>query len=319
MNETIQTVPIFQLQNSFTFKVRTILFFLVMSSAFFCKGESQNDDSTKAIGALLGGNDPSIFSESPVLNDLTVNTFITNGNQRVFQIGFSFKNNPKSSVSSKAYIGHPEVMKLSADGISVKGYMKENLSPDPLSPDRFTFILPSQTLSYKIIVIAVNPFGKTSKEIITSVSVPIAIPNPGSTPNPNNPIPPECDGAIAAPATIGNCAQHCVQVTTIGTVFEFQAKGTTVSVNDYFYIDVGISRPSGVGIAYNFLELGLDLENSQGTTSVLVPAGTYFSPKITYDFLNYDTACVEVNSYRALDAGAGNFSDSFVSKKILLP
>ncbi|TGM57873.1 hypothetical protein [Leptospira adleri] len=317
MNETKQTAANFKPRKFLASNLRTVVFSFIVSLSLFCKEGTPNEDLTKTIGALLNGNDPSVTSDSPILNDLSVNTFNTIGGDRVIQIGFSFKNKPNSTVATKAYIGHPDIMKLSADGLTVKSFIKENLSPDSPFPDRFTFIVSSQILSYKIIVISVNSFGKSTKEIIATASVPVA--NPGPAPNPNNPNPPECDGAVSAPTTIGNCSGHCIQVTKNGTVFEFTAKDTISSVKDYFYLGLGLSRPSGVPILSNFLELGIDIENNQGATIVLVPASTYSTPKITFDFQNYDTACIEINSYRAFDSDTEGYSDSFVSKKILLP
>ncbi|RHX95512.1 hypothetical protein DLM76_00510 [Leptospira yasudae] len=189
-------------------------------------------------------------------------------------------------------------MTLGSDGLTVSNFISEESSPNPLFPDRFIFYSPETAQSYKIIVIASNTFGKSAKEIN---SVP---PNP-----PNGP----CFGAVAAPVTIGNCTGHCIQVTLNGNLLEFIAKDTTTSIQDYFYLDLTTSTPSGgnTPIPFTFIEHGLD-----GNP---VPIGSYSIAKQTLNTLTYTDACININSYRILDSTTGGFFDSFKTQKIIVP
>ncbi|MBM9500272.1 hypothetical protein JWG44_08420 [Leptospira sp. 201903071] len=297
--------------------MRTLTIVVFVSLFQFCKAESSNSNFATLIVALLSGNTQTVNSGTgpendssnpgespnrPILNDLTVQTNYLNvgdGEQRI-QVDVSFQNTPPSPLTLKAYLGRPSLISLNADGVSVRNYMQEKLNPDSsLFPNRFTFFSPEITQRYKIIIIASNSFGKSSREII---STPPAAPGG------------PCSGAVNAPTTIGNCAEHCIQVDLNGNTLELTAKDTTTSVQDYFYLDLTTSTPSGgTGpIPFTFIELGLE------DPPIPVPVGTHSTPKRILDAQNYDDACVGVSSFRTLD-GAGGFSLNYIAKKIIVP
>ncbi|MBM9501058.1 hypothetical protein JWG44_12425 [Leptospira sp. 201903071] len=175
--------------------------------------------------------------------------------------------------------------------------------------------MPKLPLHYKVLVIASNAFGRSSKEIVSSPPSPLVGAPPG-TPQPSPGTPPltnECAGAVPAPVTVGNCAGHCIEVSVNGTLLEFTAKETTAAVLDSFYLDVSGSSPlSGAGITFDFIHLGKEV--GLGAT---VPIGSYSTPKVTLSSQSY--ACIIVSSYRYFDSSPGNFFDSYITKKIILP
>ncbi|MBM9579801.1 hypothetical protein JWG45_21880 [Leptospira sp. 201903070] len=313
MKKKIDSKITFQRKNSLISYLQILTLLLFATSLQFCKIDSTNSNLAILVVALLAGNSQTITSDPadsfipgespnrPILKELTVQTAYLNvgsGEQKI-QVDVSFENNPPSP-TLKVYLGRPSLMSLNGDGISVRNYMQEKLNPDStLFPNRFSFFSPEITQRYKIIIVASNSFGKSSKEII---SIPPTAPGG------------PCAGALNAPTTIGNCAEHCVQVDLNGNTMELTAKDTTAAVQDYFYLDLTTSTPSGgTGpTPFSYIEFGVE------EPPIPVPTGTHSTPKKTLDTQTYDNACVVVSSYRVLD-GLGGFSDHYLTQKIIVP
>ncbi|RHX86092.1 hypothetical protein [Leptospira stimsonii] len=262
-----------------------------------CNPGADNKDLT----APLVASQSFFATIPPTLNELKVNTVYQTGfpedSQKV-EISFSFQQTPTKPYSIKAYIGRPNFIELDADGTTVRNYIKA-IDPSDFFPDRFIWTSPETSASYQIIVVTSNSFGKSTKKINSIAPTPPAGP---------------CNGSIAAPTTIGNCAQHCIEVTMNGNSMEFVAKYTTTSVQDYLYLDFTTENSKGnTGpIPLTFVELGLE------EPPVPISANTYSTIKKSFDTQAYTDACVNIASYTFLNSASGS-SDSFVTKKITVP
>ncbi|MBM9577092.1 hypothetical protein JWG45_07985 [Leptospira sp. 201903070] len=287
-----------------------IQFTMILQTVSFglsCKGGARNND---LLIPLIGPLEEQANSElkpepespngHPLLNDLTVQTTYRTGtpDDQKIEVRFSFQKTPASPWPSiKAYLGRPNVMTLNPNDLSVNNFILEEATPNPFFPDRFIFFSPETSQPYKIIVVVSNPFGKSFKEIN---SVP---PTPPQGP---------CYGAISAPVAVGNCDQHCIQVTANGNLIEFVAKDTTASIQNYFYLDLTTTTPAGgaTPIPYTYIEFGLD--------DAQIPIASYSTAKKILDTQTYNDACVNVSSYRAIDGNSG-FFDNFIEQKIIVP
>lgn len=303
------------------FKMKQVAALIFLLSASFCKPTGGSDDlsallislaggSSNKIGTGVNGNDTGNPSQPespfrPILNDLAVQTAYVTGaggddRQRV-TVTFSFQNVPSGPLTLKAYLGRPNIIALSADGTTVQNYIQERLNPDPMFPNEFTFLSPETTQPYRIFVLASNSFGKSSKSILSTAPTPPAGP---------------CANAVSAPTTIGNCAEHCIQVTTNGNLIDFRGSVTTVNAEEYLYMDLTSSTPSGGTGPFPFSYIELF---SAGEPPVSVAPGTYTTElhSVNSDTYN-ENACIGISSYQVSD-GSGGFKDSYLFKKVIIP
>ncbi|TGK24312.1 hypothetical protein EHQ05_15390 [Leptospira yasudae] len=294
---------------------------ILLVAASFCKPPGGSEDlsallislaggSSNKIGTGVSGNDAGNPNQPgspfrPILNDLTVQTAYVTGaggddRQRV-TVTFSFQNVPAEPLTLKAYLGRPNIIALSADGTTVQNYIQERFNPDPMFPNEFTFLSPETTQPYRIFVLASNSFGKSAKSILSTAPTPPAGP---------------CANAVSAPTTIGNCAEHCIQVTTNGNLIEFRGSVTTVNAEEYLYMDLSSSTPSGGTGPFPFSYIELF---SAGEPPVSIAPGTYTTElhSVNSDTYN-ENACIGISSYQVLD-GAGGFKDSYLFKKVIIP
>ncbi|EKO35834.1 putative lipoprotein [Leptospira santarosai str. CBC379] len=275
-----------------------ILTFLLLQSVLSCNTTSNEKDLSTILLAL------GVYthqSGSPILNPLITRTSYVNvdgQNKQNIYVDFSFRNVPAAPITIRAYLGRPALMVLDSDGETVRNYLQE-MSPDSFTANRFYHYSRELTQSYKIIVVAKNFFGKSSREITSTPSTPLAN---------------FCDSTVPSPVTVGNCADHCIQIATNATNLEFVASSTNTSVQDYLYLDFITFTPNGEidSTPFAFIELGLE------EPSVPVAVGTRTTTLRTLNIQTYEHACIEVSSYRVWD-GAGGFSDSYVSGKIQVP
>ncbi|MCG6192321.1 hypothetical protein LFX25_03590 [Leptospira sp. FAT2] len=295
-------LPIFK---RFTFLPLLILFSLSCN-------EKQSEEDIHSLLPALSGSTKAIDPTSeitgqgipPILNTPTIETALITVNsvnkQRIYA-NFTYQNNPTGTVSTRAYLGRPSVISLDADGETVHNSIQEmTLSANPFTPNQFQAHSPELTQSYKIIIVAKNSFGKSSKNILTTP--------PASQAGP-------CDDAVSAPVTIGNCNTHCIQVTKNGSFIELAASATLTTVQDYLYLDISTSSPyGGPGpTQFTYIERGIE------EPPVPVAVGTYTPPmQQTINTTTYGHACVGVSSYHALD-GVGGFTDANLYKKIRVP
>ncbi|TGL75094.1 hypothetical protein [Leptospira yasudae] len=295
---------------------------ILLLATSFCKPPGGSEDLSALLISLAGGSsnktttknddvsdpenpNPSQSPFRPILNDLAVQTAYVTGaggddRQRV-TVTFSFQNVPPGPLTLKAYLGRPNVITLSADGTTVQNYIQERLNPDPMFPNEFTFLSPETTQPYRIFVLASNSFGKSAKSILSTAPAPPAGP---------------CANAVSAPTTIGNCAEHCIQVTTNGNLIEFRGSVTTVNAEEYLYMDLSSSTPSGGTGPFPFSYIELF---SAGEPPVSIAPGTYTTElhSVNSDTYN-ENACIGISSYQVLD-GAGGFKDSYLFKKVIIP
>ncbi|AYV55174.1 hypothetical protein [Leptospira kmetyi] len=276
-----------------------------------CGGASGAGDFSSALIFLLGGGDKSVptggshspveTSNGPVLNNLNVTTeyrVISGDPYQIVSVKFSLKNQVSFPVTYKAYLGRPAILQLKPDGVSVTTYITEKLSTEPGSPDTFVFLSPEVSQSYKIIVIAQSQFGNSSKEIISTAPTP-----PAGV----------CAGAVSAPVTIGDCSDHCIQVSMNGTNMEFFSRYVNPEPAYYVYLDLNNGTATGgTGpVPFQYIELYEDAGNP-------VAPGTYETPKVGFDTGTYNEACIAISSYAVADRASG-FSDSYTVKKIIVP
>lgn len=283
----------------------TFLFFLSTLCHFACTGSG--GDLSPALVALLGAgtsanlnsagaSNPSV-SGGPELNDLTVTTNYVVGSEgsQSIRVKVSLKKQVSYPVTYKAYIGRPTILNLKPDGVSVTTYIGENNTLTGLNLDEFLFVSPETSMSYKIIVIAESERGHSAKEILSTPPPPPAGP---------------CAGAVAAPIVVGNCADHCIEVTMNGINMEMIARYNNPSNAEYLYMDLSTSTPSGASGPIPFLYIE-NIENAS-------PAGPYATPNAGFDTNAYTGACIDISSYRVRD-GASGFSDSYIVKRIIVP
>ncbi|TGM52833.1 hypothetical protein [Leptospira adleri] len=281
------------------------LFFLPSLFHFGCAG-SGNELSPALVALLAGGVSPNVNSVGtdhqsanggPELNDLTVTTNYVVGSEdsQSIRVKVSLKKQVSYPVTFKAYLGRPTILRLKPDGISVTTYIDEENTLTGLNQDEFLFLSPETSMSYKIIVIAESERGYSAKEIISNPPPPPAGP---------------CAGAVAAPVVVGNCADHCIEVTRNGTNMGMIARYNNPSDVEYLYLDLSTSSPGGASgpVPFQYIE---QIEN-------VIPAGQYATPNAGFDTNAYTGACVDISSYRVRD-GASGFSDSYIVKRIIVP
>lgn len=263
-----------------------------------CSDASRSIDG--ALFALLqptSGELPDEIPErEPVLNALNVTTRLDAEQEYQFiEVSYSFAAAPPEGTTIRAYLGRPGYMALKTDG-SVSGFIKEEF--DFIESGEFLFLSPELWASYRVIVVARSPSGFSAAQALS---------------NPPPPPPSPCSGAVAAPATIGDCAIQCIQVTLNGAMMELTASYMSPVAMDYVYVDLSTSTAGGAGgpTATSYRE------EFAGTPGDL-PAGLYSPPMSSFNVNDFNDACVAVSSFYTVDA-AGSFDMGYITGKIIVP
>ncbi|TGM60340.1 hypothetical protein [Leptospira vanthielii] len=192
-----------------------------------------------------------------------------------------------------AYLGRPTKISLAADNYNVINYIKVSFYDKYAG--YFYFITPEVNSAYKIIVVGSTDDAKGNRSIDTVPPPPPASP---------------CLGSVNAPATIGNCASHCLVVDLVGNQMEYIAKtsvGTTTE--EYLYLDSTSSTVGGgigpVGMAYieHFSPIGI---------------GAYQTDPKSFDVTAYNNACVVLSSYLQQEGPTG-IRDNYITGKVNVP
>jgi hypothetical protein len=249
-----------------------------------------------ALFALLQPTSGELPNEKPVLNALNVTTRLDAEQEYQFvEVEYSFAEAPPEGTTVRAYLGRPGYMALLSDG-SVSGFIKEEF--DLIESGEFLFLSPELWASYAIIVVARSSSGFGAAQALSS---------------PPPPPPSPCAGAVAAPATIGDCATHCIQVSQNGATMEMTASYTSAVAMDYVYVDLSTSTAGGASgpTATSYRE------EFAGTPGDL-PAGLYSPPMSSFNVNDFNDACVAVSSIYTVDA-AGNFDIGYITGKIIVP
>ncbi|KAB2934302.1 MAG: hypothetical protein F9K24_04550 [Leptonema illini] len=264
------------------------LFFLTA-----CSDASKNMDG--ALFALLQPTSGELPNEKPVLNALNVTTRLDAEQEYQFvEVEYSFAAAPPEGTTVRAYLGRPGYMALLSDG-SVSGFIKEEFE---YNAGEFLFLSPELWASYRVIVVARSPSGFGAAQALSS---------------PPPPPPSPCAGAVAAPATIGDCATHCIQVSQNGAMMELTASYISAVTMDYVYVDLSTSTAGGAGgpTATSYRE---EFATAPGD----LPAGLYSPPMSSFNVNDFNDACVAVSSIYTVDA-AGNFDIGYITGKIIVP
>lgn len=253
-----------------------------------------------ALFALLqptsGGLPHEIPEQRPVLNALNVMTRLDAKQKNQFvEIEYSFAEAPPEGTEVRAYLGRPGYMALQTNG-SVSGFIKEEF--DLIESGEFLFLSPELWASYRVIVVARSSSGFGAAQALSS---------------PPPPPPSPCAGAVAAPATIGDCATHCIQVSQNGAMMELTASYISAVTMDYVYVDLSTSTAGGAGgpTATSYRE---EFATAPGD----LPAGLYSPPMSSFNVNDFNDACVAVSSIYTVDA-AGSFDMDYITGKIIVP
>ncbi|EMY62403.1 hypothetical protein [Leptospira terpstrae] len=118
----------------------------------------------------------------------------------------SFQQPVHNQTTITAYLGRRN-LKLEPDGTVVNALEFRTLTPGNPNPDGnlwFSFLHRSNE-KYRLLLVARNEFGSSSKEINFSHNR-------------------DCIGAPLAPATVGDCNDHCMEASIVGGQMEFRAK-----------------------------------------------------------------------------------------------
>jgi hypothetical protein len=233
--------------------------------------------------------------KKPVLNELDVTTRLDAEQEYQFiDVEYSFAEAPPEGTTVRAYLGRPGYMALQSDG-RVSGFIKEAYE---YNTGEFSFISPELWASYRVIVVARSPSSFDAAQAASS---------------PPPPPPSPCAGAVAAPATIGDCATHCIQVTQNGAMMELRASYNAPGAMDYVYIDLSTSMAGGGSgpTATSYWEQFADPPGD-------LPAGLYSPPMSSFNVNDFGDACVAVGSIYTVDA-AGNFDIGYITGKIIVP
>ncbi|EOQ98622.1 hypothetical protein LEP1GSC195_0606 [Leptospira wolbachii serovar Codice str. CDC] len=192
-----------------------------------------------------------------------------------------------------AYMGRPNIITMAADNYNVLNYIKVSIYDKYAG--YFLFITPEVNASYKIIVVGSTDDAKGNRSVDTVPPPPPASP---------------CAGSVTAPATIGNCATHCLVVDLVGNQMEYIAK-TSVGTNteEYLYLDStsstvgGTTGPAGFSYIEHFSPIGMS---------------TYQTDPRSFDVTTYNNACVVLSSY-LVQEGPGGFRDTYLTSKVIVP
>lgn len=214
------------------------------------------------------------------------------GNILIDHISFQLPVHNQTTIT--AYIGKRN-MKLEQDGTVVNATNFKTLTP--LNPNGgafwFNFKFPSDQ-KQKLILVARNEFGASSKEIDFSHNR-------------------NCIGAPLVPITIGDCDQHCFEITNIAGNLEFRSK---LKHGEITYIEFDFTGPSpktgGHLLVPNFFSYLWD-----------DPAFPPLQPGITsvVTGLNQEgkeSVCVLLQSNINMEDGNGNFNTEFFHSLIRL-
>ncbi len=224
--------------------------------------------------SLKLANNPN--DQLPVLNDPVIETARSGDDQRV-RVDYTLQNPVPAHYTIKAYVGRPHIMNFN-NGVVSGAYDSDGLDPF----GSFTFFYPDPGAVLKVIVIAQNAQGMAVKQALT-------VPPP--------PPPDPCAGAVAAPTTIGDCNQHCVEVSQAGDTMTVRTKYTTQALTDYLWLDLTTSSPSGFPGPTDFRSIELGLEDPPAG----IPAGQQILLEEDFDVTNYAPACVAVSSFSLND------------------
>ncbi|PJZ80749.1 hypothetical protein CH359_10265 [Leptospira meyeri] len=212
------------------------------------------------------------------------------GNILIDQISFQLPVHNQTTIT--AYIGGRN-MALEQDGTVVNATNFRTLTPTNPNGGAFgfNFRIPADK-KQKLFLVARNEFGASSKEINFS-----HIRN--------------CMGAPIAPITIGNCDQHCFEITNIAGQMEFKSKlkhGELTYLEFDFY---GVSPKTG---AHLLIPNSFSYIWDDPAKPFLQPGVTTVATVLNQD--SKDSVCVELQSSIVLEDDNGNLNFDFIHSKI---
>ncbi|MBM9545396.1 hypothetical protein JWG40_00075 [Leptospira sp. 201903074] len=314
------------------FYVSFLYLFLFFSLLFISCGEEKKGSDPSAAFGLLGlasGGQPSSESNdgnldgvlppippvvgppalpgqplnAPILNDpqTQINNAPVTEDQygiygRILINNISFQQPVHNQTTITAYIGKRN-MKIEQDGTVVNATNYHTLTP--ATPNTggiiwFSFIHRSN-IKQKLILVARNEFGSSSKEINFSHNR-------------------DCIGAPLVPTVIGDCDDHCIETSNVAGELKFEAKYKHGDNLVYLQLDInGTSPRTGLNLLdfaefYYSWDNPLDPPLPQGVSSISTNLNSY----------GRDYTCMDLQSFIVKDDETGNFDTRYLTGRIRL-
>ncbi|MGE8781410.1 hypothetical protein ACO2KH_17880 [Leptospira terpstrae] len=204
----------------------------------------------------------------------------------------SFQQPVHNQTTITAYIGRRN-LKLEPDGTVVNAIEFRTLTPGNPNPDGnlwFSFLYRSNE-KYRLLLVARNEFGSSSKEINFHHNR-------------------DCIGAPLAPATIGDCNDHCIEASLVGGQMEFKAKykhpGDIGDLELEIYAVSVTGAPLGFNATYHHFD----------PAQPPLPPG-FQTVKMTLLEYGKNHMCMELQSFISFEDGNGNHHN-FIYHKMRL-
>ncbi|EMY62374.1 hypothetical protein [Leptospira terpstrae] len=203
----------------------------------------------------------------------------------------SFQQPVHNQTTITAYMGRRN-LKLEPDGTVVNALEFRTLTPGNPNPDGnlwFSFLHRSNE-KYRLLLVARNEFGSSSKEINFFHNR-------------------DCIGAPLAPATVGDCNDHCMGASLVGAQMEFHAKYRHPGDIGHLWLDISGYSPRG----------GAPILESNVTTYDFDPAQPPLPPgfqSVTTTMFEHGKhhMCVELQSFIFFEDGNGFHQNLLVDK-----